>query len=112
MKRIIIILTMFLGFVAQTEAKRVIDTLTVEGNCSMCKERIETALDVRGVKYANWNIETKKLVVAYNDKRISLEEISAIIQKQGHSTNLGKAEKTTQNKLPLCCKPGEECYAK
>ena len=31
----------------------------VSGKCDMCKERIENALDIKGIKFADWNEETK-----------------------------------------------------
>ena len=30
----------------------------VNGVCEMCKNRIETALDVKGIRLADWNIKT------------------------------------------------------
>ena len=40
---------------SQSNDKNTKDTFSVEGNCSMCKKRIEkAALSLKGVKYAKW----------------------------------------------------------
>ncbi len=77
---------------------------TVLGNCSMCKERIETAvLDISGVKYVSWNAETKELNTIYNRRRVDLSEIHKAIAHVGHDTPLYKAQDSTYQSLPLCC---------
>ncbi|MFM7851601.1 MAG: heavy-metal-associated domain-containing protein, partial [Flammeovirgaceae bacterium] len=48
-------------------------SFTVEGTCSMCKDRIEEALDKRGIHKATYNPDEKTLTVTYNPKK--LEEI-------------------------------------
>ena len=50
MKKLIIIAICFIAFgiKAQTTVKTI--TLAVKGNCEQCKERIENAADIKGVK--------------------------------------------------------------
>lgn len=87
-----------------SSAQKVVhDTLRVEGNCEMCKERIEKALDVKGVRFADWNIQTKMLDIVYNPKKISEERIHAIINNAGHDTEKGKASDEAYKKLHPCC---------
>ncbi|MGY8942367.1 MAG: heavy-metal-associated domain-containing protein, partial [Flavobacteriales bacterium] len=40
-------------------------TFNVDGVCGMCETRIEKAYDIPGILNAEWNVETKKLTVAY-----------------------------------------------
>ena len=70
----------------------------------MCKERIETALDVKGVVLADWNVDTKDLHVVYNPKKISLTDIHKKVQEAGHDTDCGKAPEESYAKVHSCCK--------
>ncbi len=105
--RLVLVLIIFaLGVSVQAKKKKkkvTIDTITVFGNCGMCKTRIEAALDAKGVKSAEWNIQTKKLVVAYVPAKISLEEIKALVTAAGHDTETKKAEDAVYKTLPGCC---------
>ena len=87
--------------VAQTKMKT--DTLTVFGNCGQCKERIEEASYIKGVKHAEWNKKTKVLTVLYNSGKTSLDKIEFAISKAGHDSNAKKASEDDYNKLPSCC---------
>lgn len=79
------------------------DSITVYGNCEQCKERIETSLDLSGVKYAAWNMDTKKLFIAYKPSKISEQEIHEAITKVGHDTDKLKTQDSTYINLPFCC---------
>ncbi|MDR2679251.1 MAG: cation transporter [Tannerella sp.] len=79
--------------------------LTVRGSCNMCKTRIEkTAKAVTGVTSAAWDLKTKKLQLAFDDKKTSLEDISKALAKAGHDTEKHRADDKTYNALPQCCK--------
>lgn len=77
--------------------------IKVYGNCSMCKHRIETALDVTGVKLAQWDPKTKNLEVVYNTSRISEKQICEAVAAVGHDTDALKAKDEVYAKLPFCC---------
>jgi copper chaperone CopZ len=79
-------------------------TISVKGNCGECKDRIENAADVKGVKNAVWNEDTKILTLTYDSKKVSLEQIEKAIAKAGHSTGSQKANPDSYTKLPSCCK--------
>ena len=54
----------------------------VDGICDLCKESIEsTALKTKGVKSANWSIETHKLSLVINERKTSIEKIKKNISK-------------------------------
>lgn len=79
--------------------------LKVEGNCGMCKERIEkAALSVKGVSSANWNSEDKILHLNLEPAKTDLSKISKAIAKAGHDTEKDKAENSVYDALPGCCK--------
>lgn len=87
-------------------------TFTVSGNCEMCKETIESAVDVKGVVSANWNMDTHVMTVVYNPAKITEEKIHALIAASGYDTDKKKANEKVYKNLPGCCqytrKPKEE----
>ncbi len=78
-------------------------TFEVKGNCSLCKNRIETAAkSVKGVISANWSIDKKILTLTYKknlDPAIVLKKIADV----GHDNEMFKAPDSVYNKLPKCC---------
>lgn len=88
---------------AQKKAKVEILSMKVYGNCTQCKERIELALDTKGVKFAEWNVDTKELRVRYKPDKISIEQIHEKVAAVGHDTELKKAPDSVYQKLPDCC---------
>ena len=58
----------------------------VFGVCEQCKHRIEGALKVKGIKNADWNIDTKILSLTYEPPKISLDKIHNKIAAAGHDT--------------------------
>jgi mercuric ion binding protein len=103
MKNLMII--MLVGLSITASAKKVTTTFWVEAQCGDCKERIENALDVKGISFAELNLETKEVTVRFNDSKISEEEIHQIISKIGYNTKQVKADMEAQKALPGCCQP-------
>src|SRR5690349_9475821 len=97
----IVFLFAFANLSAQSTVTKA--NLKVYGNCSMCKVRIETALDRAGIKQAQWNPQTKNLEVIYNSKKISEQRIHEWIAAAGHDTDQVKAPDEVYAKLPFCC---------
>jgi len=79
-------------------------TFGVSGNCEMCKDRIEKAAkSVKGVTSANWDVDTKKINITYNDKLTNPVSIQKAIAQVGHDTQKVKASDKVYNSLPECC---------
>jgi Cu(I)/Ag(I) efflux system membrane fusion protein len=79
--------------------------LIVQGNCEMCKERIEKAAKgVEGVSSAKWNVEQKELHLDFDSNQTNADAISQAVAKAGYDTNKDKANDETYNALPDCCK--------
>ena len=77
----------------------------VNGNCGMCKTRIEKAAkSVDGVSKANWNDETKMIEVVYDDSKTNADKVETAIAKVGHDTPNHKATDEAYKSLPGCCK--------
>ena len=79
-------------------------TFTVKGNCEQCKERIENAADLKGVKYAKWDKKAQILSVTYKPEKITVEQIEKAIAASGHDAGEFKAGDESYKKLPKCCK--------
>jgi periplasmic mercuric ion binding protein len=104
MKKIFVLVLVLISFVGFTQtAKTVTAKIKVFGNCGMCKQRIETALDVNGIKSASWDSKTKMLDVVYNKSKISEQKIHEIVASVGHDTEKAKAKVEVYSELPFCC---------
>lgn len=76
----------------------------VEGLCEMCKERIEkTAMSVKGVESASWNIDNKMLHLSFDKTVTSQETVQKAIAQAGHDNGKYKAPDEVYNNLPACC---------
>lgn len=75
----------------------------VSGACNMCKERIKNATLIKGVKFAEWNKETKILKVVLNINKTTVDNIHNAVAKAGHDTEKVKAPDEVYNNLPACC---------
>lgn len=106
MKTIKIIATILFALVSQLSfSQNSTDTLRfkVKGNCDMCKETIEDAVDVKGVKSADWNLDTKVITVVYEPARISEDKIHQLIAAAGYETDKKPAVQEAYDDLPGCC---------
>ena len=104
MKNLIVLITLVFSSIfvfAQDDIKT--ETFKVDGNCDMCKERIEDAAYVKGVKRADWNKETHEITVVYRSSKTSSDAIHQNIAKAGHTTSKVEATETDYKKLPDCC---------
>jgi copper chaperone CopZ len=78
-------------------------TFQVLGVCGECKERIETAANIKGVKFAEWNKQNDALKVVYNEKKTDLAAIQKAVSEAGHDTQMFKADSANYYNLPKCC---------
>lgn len=101
-------LLLFLSGVITANAQHpaVIDSTVkfrVSGACEMCKERIEQTLKTRGVRSAQWDVDSKMLTLVYNPALITLAKIHRKIAGAGHDTERERARDEVYNALPACC---------
>ena len=105
--RILYIITFIciaLATFGQEKSNKVVTAdIKVYGNCGMCKSRIETALDHKGIKQAKWDPTTKNLNVVYVPTKITEQQICDLIASVGHDTDKSKAKDEVYAKLPFCC---------
>ena len=99
---IVVISLMFCTTRAQNATKTI--TLHVSGNCGECKERIENAADIKGVKLCTWDEKTQTEKIIYSPDKVSAEQIEKAIAGAGHDAGSTKSETASYNKLPKCCR--------
>jgi periplasmic mercuric ion binding protein len=80
------------------------ETFTVKGNCEECKERIENAADIKGVKLCTWDADTKVATATFDPNKVSLGEIKKAIARKGYDAGEIAGDAKAYNKLPGCCK--------
>ncbi|MGS0526253.1 heavy-metal-associated domain-containing protein [Zobellia nedashkovskayae] len=92
---------------AQEKNKKM--TFDVDGKCAMCKERIEkAALNVKGVKYASWDIPTHQLAVIMDERKTDPMKIKTAIVAVGHDTKELKATEEAYESVHPCCRDRED----
>ena len=81
------------------------EKIKVYGNCGMCENRIEKAVNaVDGVSKADWNKDSKMLEVTFDDAKTDIHKVHMAVAKAGHDTEMHKAKDEVYNDLPSCCK--------
>jgi copper chaperone CopZ len=76
----------------------------VFGTCGECKERIETtAMDVKGVKKAEWDVQSDMLVLV-GSRKMDKMKVAQALAKAGHKSDLVPADPAGYAALPECCK--------
>ena len=76
----------------------------VDGVCGMCKTRIEDlAYKVKGVKWAEWDLETKQLSIKF-DESFDVVKLAKTLSKGGHDNWFVNAKDKAYNNLHSCCK--------
>ncbi len=100
-----ILISMF-GFSQKAEKFKTI-IIQTSAECGDCKDRLEEKLNyISGIKFAELDLETKKLTVKFTTSKISEAAIKQIINEIGYDADDQKAKKEAVQKLPLCCQPG------
>jgi copper chaperone CopZ len=109
MKKILGIAILLMATFSFAQNKNAKATLDVDGVCMMCKDRIEKAsIKAKGVKIADWNVETHELKLIYNEKKTSLAEIKQSIADVGHDVEDLKATDEAYNSVHDCCRYRDE----
>ena len=100
---IIFIFGLFVSSELSAKKNIVSDTLHVEGNCDMCKERIENAALIKGVKKAVYNKHKHQLIIFYNPEKTSIKKVLKAVADEGHDNEMFTAPDEIYNRLPRCC---------
>lgn len=79
------------------------ETFKVNGECGMCKKKIEKAAKEAGAASALWNQQNKMLKVSYSVTSTSTAAIQQKIADAGYDTPDYKATDEAYNSLDACC---------
>jgi len=106
MKKIVVLVVLgFLatGVFAQEKNKKI--SMNVDGKCEMCKGRIEkAALNVKGVKFASWDIPTHELSLIIDERKTDAMQVKTALVGAGHDTKELKATEAAYESIHPCCK--------
>ncbi|MEI7508861.1 MAG: heavy-metal-associated domain-containing protein [Flavobacterium sp.] len=101
------ILLLFVTLSVQSQEKKNKNaryTIDVNGNCDLCKKRIEkAAFSISGVKLAVWNVESHQLSLVLNEEKGTILDVKKAIAKVGHDADEVKATDADYEKLHMCC---------
>ncbi|WP_027124438.1 heavy-metal-associated domain-containing protein [Gelidibacter mesophilus] len=104
MKKIVLVFALLIGTLTFAQNKNAKATIEVDGVCNMCKERIEkAAIKAKGVKIANWDVNTHELKLIFDERKTSLKAIQQSIAEVGHDTKEIKATDEAYQSLHTCC---------
>lgn len=79
------------------------ETLTVHGNCGMCKETIEKAATEKKVSEASWNKDTHQLTLTYDASKTTADALLKKVAYAGYDNDKYLAPRDAYEKLPGCC---------
>lgn len=80
-------------------------TFGVRGNCGMCKNTIEKAVNsIDGVKSADWDKLRKEVKVSFDASKTNLDAIHNAIANVGYDTEKMNGNESAYENLPGCCK--------
>ena len=83
-------------------------SIEVDGLCGMCKERIENAAYINGVKQVNWDKESHQLDLVFRNDKVSKEDIIASINAAGHDVEGAIASDEQYGNVHRCCRYRDE----
>lgn len=89
---------------APKPVKKTTISFAVEANCGDCKNRIEGAMDKKGIYKAIFNLDSKILTVTYDPRKLEEIQLHNMVAMVGHDTEKVKASNVVYESLPDCCK--------
>lgn len=103
--KLLVAITLLLSvtFANAQNKNSVTETVKINGNCSMCKQTIETAAAKNKTTKVNWNESTKTATVTYNPKKTSLDQILKSVADAGYDNEKFTAEDAVYEQLHGCC---------
>lgn len=79
------------------------DSITVNGNCGMCKKTIEKSALEAGATTAFWDRKAKVLKVEFDATKTNNETIQKAVAKSGYDTENFTAPDDAYENLEPCC---------
>jgi len=79
------------------------ETVRIDGDCDMCKARIDKVGSVKGEAEVDWDTDAKRARVTFDSTRTDLDAILQRIAHAGYDSERFLAPKEAYDKLPGCC---------
>ena len=102
--QIIVLSFSFVLFSTVSFAQDKTEKIKVDGECGMCKSKIEKAAKAAGASVASWDVDAKELTVTYASAASNTAKIEQAIAAVGYDTKNVKATDEAYSKLHSCCK--------
>ena len=96
------------GLTMQGQGKAELE-FKAKGCCAMCEDRILNALDVPGVRVAQWDQFKEEAFVVFKPKKISEDQIEQLVADAGHDTERFIASDEAYGALAACCLYRDGC---
>ncbi|MBL0128296.1 MAG: heavy-metal-associated domain-containing protein [Flavobacteriales bacterium] len=78
-------------------------TVRINGDCDMCKTRIDKVGSVKGEAAVDWDTDAKTASVTYDSTRTDLDAILQRVADAGYDTERFRATDPAYRALPGCC---------
>lgn len=102
--KFIVVLMLSITLKSFSQNPNTIVSFKVYGNCGMCKQSIEKALQIESIKACSWNPDSKLLRLKFDERLISLDSLHKRIVAIGYDTDKYKANDLAYDSLHKCCK--------
>jgi len=103
-KKLSVTLVMLFAFIATGYSQTEEIIIQTTAQCGECKEIIEKALmAVKGVRFAELDVNSKKAKVVYNSKKTNPAELRKTISLAGYDADDVPADSAAVAKLNPCC---------
>lgn len=110
LKSLLLMSILFIGFNAFAGNEKA--SIKTSAQCEMCKETLEASIGkLPGVSKVLLNMDTKELMVKFDEELISLDEIKKEVTFTGYWADDSAPNKEAYAALPNCCKPVKSCCA-
>lgn len=102
--KVIFLTLLFFGLSSSYNAQSKEIKILVNASCSKCENRIEKALEIEGIEFADLDLRTNICSIKFNTSKITEDKIHRAIALAGHDTPKYKAEEDKYQELQSICK--------
>ena len=87
------------------------ETAAVNGNCGMCKKRIEKAGNVKNEAQVVWDADSQRASIVFDAEKTTKEAVLKRIAAVGYDNEAFLAPDKAYGELPECCQYDREIKA-
>jgi periplasmic mercuric ion binding protein len=107
----LIMISMLISTSTFAQATKKVEEVKIQTSavCGMCKDRIEQNMAYeKGVTDVVLDLDTKIVTIKYKTGKTNPDKLRLAISKLGYDADGIEADKVAYEKLPPCCKKGNE----